>query len=160
MSAVMLANIKMRGRHNAKGLGCEGSAAAEFALLIPLLLVLIVGVYEFGRLYWIQNTLQYAAEQSGRCVMVNKTVASVTGGSCAPSNYSGGMAVTVPTPTTATCNGANGLINPAPSCMTIQVTYSYSFSAVLAPLIGMAAHRSSSLPASITLTGQSIVPVS
>ncbi len=156
----MLANIKMRVGRFGKHLGCEGNAAVEFALIIPLLLVLIIGIYEFGRLYWVQNTLQYAAEQSGRCVMVNKTVASVTGGTCAPSNFSGGMSVTVPTPTTATCSGASALISPAPTCMTIQVTYPYSFNAVLAPLIGIAAHRSSNLPASITLTGRSIVPVS
>ena len=45
---------------------CEGGAAAEFALLIPFILLLIYGIYEFGRLYWIQNTLQFAAEQTGR----------------------------------------------------------------------------------------------
>ena len=60
-------------------LGSDGGSAVEFALLIPFLLVLIIGIYEFGRAYWVQNTLQFAAEQTARCVMANPPSTPSTG---------------------------------------------------------------------------------
>jgi Flp pilus assembly protein TadG len=44
-----------------------GSAAVEFALTIPVLLLLLLGIAEFGRLMWTQNSIQYAVEQAARC---------------------------------------------------------------------------------------------
>jgi len=49
----------------------DGIAGVEFALIVPALLTMIVGVVEFGRVYWLQGTLQYAAEQAGRYAMAN-----------------------------------------------------------------------------------------
>jgi uncharacterized membrane protein len=44
-----------------------GSAAVEFALTIPILLLLLLGTAEFGRLLWTQNSIQSAVEQAARC---------------------------------------------------------------------------------------------
>jgi len=44
-----------------------GSAAVEFALTIPVLLGLLLGIAEFGRLMWTQNSIQSAVEQAARC---------------------------------------------------------------------------------------------
>jgi Flp pilus assembly protein TadG len=44
-----------------------GAAAVEFALTVPVLLLLLLGVSEFGRLLWTQNSIQYAVEQAARC---------------------------------------------------------------------------------------------
>ena len=38
----------------------------EFALVVPLLLVLVLGIVEFGRAYYIQTTLSGAAREGVR----------------------------------------------------------------------------------------------
>lgn len=123
----------------------DGAVAAEFALVIPVLLILIIGIFEFGRLYWIQNSLQYAAEQTGRCVMAHPTVTSVTSGTCILSDNLPGITANTATTGTATCSLG--------TCRWVQVTYTFSFGGSLAGLM------KSSLPI-ITLTGRSKVPVS
>jgi Flp pilus assembly protein TadG len=50
-----------------------GSAAVEFALTIPVLLLLMFGLFEFGRLLWTQNSIQYAVEQAARCAAFSLT---------------------------------------------------------------------------------------
>ena len=50
-----------------------GSAAVEFALTVPVLLLLLFGTIEFGRLLWTQNSIQYAVEQAARCAAMGQT---------------------------------------------------------------------------------------
>lgn len=51
----------------------RGASAVEFAFAMPVLIVLLIGVFEFGRLFWTWTTLQYAAEQTGRYAMSKPT---------------------------------------------------------------------------------------
>ena len=51
----------MRGR-NAE----RGSAAVEFALMLPVLVVLVFGIAEFGRIYHVQTTISGAAREGVR----------------------------------------------------------------------------------------------
>src|SRR5215207_7816668 len=51
----------------------SGSAAVEFALTVPALLLMLFGAIEFGRLLWTQNTIQYAVEQAARCAALYLT---------------------------------------------------------------------------------------
>jgi len=44
----------------------SGIAAVEFALVAPMLILLLLGVLEFGRLMWVNSNLQFAAEQATR----------------------------------------------------------------------------------------------
>jgi len=44
----------------------EGSALTEFALVIPLFLLLVFGVCDFGRLFFVETTLENAVRQAGR----------------------------------------------------------------------------------------------
>ena len=50
----------------------DGAAAVEFAVLLPAILLIIFSLYLFGRVYWIQNTLQFAAEETARWAMANR----------------------------------------------------------------------------------------
>jgi Flp pilus assembly protein TadG len=49
----------------------RGAAIVEFALVIPILLMLVVGIFEFGRMYYIQTTLSMAARQGARILALN-----------------------------------------------------------------------------------------
>jgi Flp pilus assembly protein TadG len=48
----------------------DGTEAIEFAMVAPLLLLFLVGVVEFSRLYWTQSELQFAAEAAARTATV------------------------------------------------------------------------------------------
>jgi Flp pilus assembly protein TadG len=49
----------------------DGVETIEFALVSVTLCLFLLGVVEFGRLYWTQSELQYAAEAAARCATVN-----------------------------------------------------------------------------------------
>lgn len=44
----------------------SGNSMVEFALILPLFLLLTFGVLDFGRLFWTQETLSYALREAGR----------------------------------------------------------------------------------------------
>lgn len=44
----------------------SGSAFVELVVLLPLLIFLVGGVFELGRMYYIQNTLEYGAKEAAR----------------------------------------------------------------------------------------------
>ena len=48
-----------------------GSAAVEFAFALPVLLLMIYGMIEFGLALWTQATLEYAVEQAARYAIIN-----------------------------------------------------------------------------------------
>ena len=54
----------------------QGAATVEFAMVLPAMLIGILGIMETGRLVWVQNSLQFAAEEAGRFAMVNATASS------------------------------------------------------------------------------------
>ena len=55
----------------------DGSAAAEAGVIMSVLLLLIVGSMEFGRAFWIHNTMLFAVEEAGRYAMTYKHAAAV-----------------------------------------------------------------------------------
>lgn len=65
--------MRSRARHVR---GDRGAAAVEFALVLPLLLLLIVGMVQFGRVYSMQIQLTGAANDGARYLSVNPTDAA------------------------------------------------------------------------------------
>ena len=148
-----------------------GNAAVEFALLIPITLLLIFGVYQFGRIYWIENTLQFAAEQGGRYLMATPSasasqVTSVVCAAAAPTASSCGQGATFTInvqPTTQT----NGTCFPNASvttstCVQISATYTFpigdSLNTIVPTLVRLVTRTSASW--TFTLKGLSSVAVS
>ncbi|MGH9553423.1 MAG: TadE family protein [Terriglobales bacterium] len=54
----------------------DGNTALDFALLALPFLLVVFGVFEFGRLLWVQNALHYSVEEAARCGVVNLSVCS------------------------------------------------------------------------------------
>jgi Flp pilus assembly protein TadG len=55
-------------------LGCldsSGSIAVEVAILMPVVLLFVLGLAEFGRAIWTKATLDYAVEAAARCAVVD-----------------------------------------------------------------------------------------
>jgi Flp pilus assembly protein TadG len=55
----------------------RGQALAEFALVIPLLLLLFMGVLDFGRAIYAYNAISNAAREGGRTAIVNQTPTAI-----------------------------------------------------------------------------------
>src|SRR5437868_11062991 len=56
----------MRLHHNA-----AGSTAVEFALTLPLLLTMLFGIIESGKMVWTQQSLQHGAQMAARCAAID-----------------------------------------------------------------------------------------
>lgn len=106
-----------------------GSVAAEFAIVIPLLLLLMFGIIEFGRAMWVRNWLQSAVEDAARCAALKRpecdTDAEVR--SYAVSR-AGGVPVTNANfvPSLLSCVNKDGVTVPGK-----QVKASYSFTSIV-----------------------------
>jgi len=48
----------------------RGAAVVEFALVVPLLVLLVVGIAEFGRAYYLQTTISGAAREAVRVMAI------------------------------------------------------------------------------------------
>lgn len=50
----------------------SGSIAVEMAILLPVVLLFVLGLAEFGRAIWTKATLDYAVEAAARCAVVDE----------------------------------------------------------------------------------------
>ena len=57
----------------------RGAAAVEFALVIIPMLLLIIGVIEFGRLLWTRQSMQSLAMAAARCMALPQTQCATAG---------------------------------------------------------------------------------
>jgi Flp pilus assembly protein TadG len=66
-----------------------GAAMLEFAIGLPVFVMLLFGIFEFGRMLWIQNALHYSVQQAARCASINATTC---GSTSAIQSYAAGIA--------------------------------------------------------------------
>ena len=123
----------------------SGSMALEYGLLLPVLLLLMFGTMDVGRLIWTYTTLHRAVEASARCAAVNE-VACGTPAQIAARAASEAWGLTV---------APEAFTSQTQSCGA-QVTANYDFS-LLIPWIG--GNRPDSLPNTITLTVSACYPL-
>jgi Flp pilus assembly protein TadG len=67
----------------------RGAAAVEFAIILPILLLCVLGLIEFARAIWTQTTLDYAVQAAARCAAVDSVAC---GTDVAIQNYAAGKA--------------------------------------------------------------------
>lgn len=83
----------------------HGASAVEFAILMPLLLMLVLGTIEFGRAYNAQITLTNAARDGVRVMAINNdATAAKTAAQNAAASVSGSIASSDILLSTATCS--------------------------------------------------------
>jgi Flp pilus assembly protein TadG len=95
---------------------CRGLTILEFALIAPLLLMLTIGIIDFGLLFWSEMTLTRAASAAARCFALDQTHCNTAG---AAQTYGGQQAWGL---TGATFTAST------PACgMQVQATLNYNF---------------------------------
>ena len=55
----------------------RGQTLVEFALILPIFLLLLVGIFDFGRAIYAYNTVSNAAREGGRLAIVDQTLADI-----------------------------------------------------------------------------------
>lgn len=140
------------------GRGDRGSVAVEFALLLPVLLLIVFGLIDFGRATWYQITLTQAAREGARVASLGWPA---TGTNSVTSRV---QSMTTPngiTPVTVTITPST-----SPPCTTgagagvdavVTVSYSYSFLTPVAAIATLAGGRVT-LPSSLNLTATADMP--
>jgi hypothetical protein len=73
----------------------EGASAVEFALIAPLLIMLVVGVFEFGLNWYRTQNLASAAREGARLASVSGTQAEITDRVIAAQNAFAGADIVV-----------------------------------------------------------------
>lgn len=124
----------------------RGAAAVEFAIMLPLLLLIIFGIIDFGRALNTQITITQAAREGARLTALNqpnvvsRTQAAATGLS--------GVGVTV----AASCPAGSGPTANAD----VKVSYSFNF---ITPIGAIATlFGGSGLGSPLTLTAEGVMP--
>lgn len=108
-----------------------GVSAIEFGILAPVLFTLLLGTFDFGRMFYIRQGMENATEQALRFYMLNPASAQSTVTQTLKSAMVGGMGsqLTVAYADTANCNSKSAL-----TCTTVTVTYPFHF---VAGILGM-----------------------
>lgn len=97
----------------------RGAAAVEFALVLPLLLLIVFGIVDFGRAYNARITLSHAAREAVRVWALGGTADETTAAAQAAATGLSGV-----TATTTACTFGS------PTTVTVTATFTFS-----APLI-------------------------
>jgi Flp pilus assembly protein TadG len=120
----------------------RGAAAIEFALVLPIVLLLVCGIVDFGRMLNIQITLSAAAREGARWAALKQPDPAGRVALAAP-----GLA---PVVTVSGCP-ANP---PVGTNATVVATTSYS---LLTPLNALSGLFGGGVPGTVTLTGQGVM---
>jgi Flp pilus assembly protein TadG len=102
----------------------RGAAAAEFAILLPVLLTILFGIIEFGMIMYSREVVTNASREGARAGIVQGPPKRTEGEIIAiANNY---LTNTGINPGNVTFNVAGeGLVNP--NTLTVTATYPYSF---------------------------------
>jgi Flp pilus assembly protein TadG len=123
----------------------DGATAIEMAFLLPVFLLFLLGIVEFGRAMWTQTALQYAVEKAARLCAV---APSECGTNAEVRAYAASQVFGLSIPPATFTYTPNAVCGAASASSGAQVTASYAFQAIVPQLI----------PVNITLGAKSCHP--
>lgn len=133
--------------------GESGQALAEIAIALPLLLLMLIGIWEFARAYQIQQVVVNAAREGAREVVLPTGTGGSTGtiatATATVNNYLASGAISG---ATVTITPADESAHETGTAITVDVSVPYSF-ALIGPLIELATGNSGG-PGDITLSSR------
>ena len=121
----------------------RGAAAVEFALLLPVLLLLVFGIIDFGRALNAQITLTQAAREGARIAALGES--NVVSGTQAAATGLSPVAVSVTSCPVGAGPGVNAVV---------QASYTFSF---ITPVSAIAHMFGSGFGSTMTLTATGVM---
>jgi len=122
----------------------RGAAAVEFAILLPVLMLILFGTIEFGLIMYFREVITNASREGARSGIVQNTVKPTAGEiQTVVTNFLTGTGLD---PNAVTINIAGAGLT-APNTLTVTVTYPYNF--FVSGLLG--------LGNTLALTGHSVM---
>ena len=124
----------------------RGAVAAEFALLLPVLLTILFGIIEFGMIMYGREVVTNASREGARAGIIQVSPKPTSGQITAiATNYLTGTGIN-PSQVTVTVTGAGGA---SPTMLTVTATYNYPW---LVPYIPAVLGLPSPLPITMSTT--------
>ncbi|MDA8439617.1 MAG: pilus assembly protein [Propionibacterium sp.] len=109
----------------------RGAAAVEFALVLPILIALLLGIIEFGYAMFIQATIAGAAREGARTLAIAGTASSATSAAIQAAEDGALPAVTL---NAAQITADNSQCSSDPSsAVTVTIRYPYTGIAGILP---------------------------
>ncbi|MHB8285900.1 MAG: TadE/TadG family type IV pilus assembly protein [Caulobacteraceae bacterium] len=106
-----------------------GATAVEFALVVGPMLLVMLGVAEFGRFFWTAQSLQRVATRAARCMGLLQSECAAGGvySASATTAYVQAQAATygLSLPATAITLNSSATCAGVPGFSTVQVTYAF-----------------------------------
>ena len=125
----------------------HGAVAAEFALLLPVILLILFGTIEFGMIMYSREVITNASREGARAGIVQVSPKPTAGAiTTIATTYLTGTGIN-PANVTITVTGAGG-VNPA--TLTVTATYRYPWLIPYIPTV-------LGLPRPLPLTGRTIM---
>ncbi len=122
----------------------RGAAAVEMAIVLPLLLLLVFGIIDFGRMLNTQITVSAAAREGARWAALGQSGVAARVTAAAP-----GL-IPAPVTTATTCPAGAAIGTNA----TVVVTSTYT---PITPLGALSALFGGAFPSTITITGRGVM---
>ena len=130
----------------------DGATAVEMAFILPVFLMFLLGICEFGRALWTQTALQFAVETAARCAAISPSLCIAPGGASMDiPAYAASQAFGMSIPASAftyTPNATCGIASGSTGSGGAQVTALYAFDAIVPKLV----------PVAVTLSAKSCHP--
>lgn len=115
----------------------SGVAAIEFAIAATAILTCIVGAIEFGRYFYIKNTLDYVVSEAGRYAITNPTASDDSIKSEVTNNSPTGV-----TPTVTVTSTVSGVV----TYKTITATGTVALASKLFPFVSLGVTSQTRVP--------------
>ncbi|MBZ0169186.1 TadE-like protein [Candidatus Methylomirabilis lanthanidiphila] len=137
--------MRQLGKKRSRIGGEAGSTIVEMALILPLFLLLVFGIFEFGRAWLIINTLNHAAREAVRLASVTPNLTTNNGAVITKATTiltSAGIAGATVTNTAAT---------GTPLETTVNIALTYTWLTGIGPLLGFSFAGTIPLSSSATM---------
>jgi Flp pilus assembly protein TadG len=130
----------------------RGQALVEFALVFPILMLMLLGLFDLGRAVFTYNTITNAAREGARLAIVNQDEAKIAqrARALAPTADGASNPVTIFFSDSGSATDADDC-SPLTTGCNVTVRYQASFTAIT-PIIGQ-------LVGPLTMTAESVLPI-
>jgi Flp pilus assembly protein TadG len=118
----------------------RGQTLVEFALILPVFILLLVGIFDFGRAIYANNTISNASREAVRLAIVDQNITNIKAKAVQRAASLGLTASNVTVAFYQPNGSASVCVTPVAIACDVQVTVTYSYRAatpIISNLVGV-----------------------